>query len=749
MRAGSKGNSSESTETVSIESCAAYLTSPGAMVGTVAYMSPEQVRAKELDRRTDLFSFGAVLYEIATGRIPFEGASSGEICGAILHETPVPASQVNAEIGGEVEAVINKALEKDRNLRYQHASEIQSDLQRVKRDREAVSHRTVAPAKRQVESTSVALVSNVPTADSTRATSLPKHHNRVIVAIATIVIAAAAYVIYAFQKHSGPTAFGKFSILQIPDTGKALRTAISPDGRYLLNVQDDNGKESLWLRNIPTGSDTQVLPLSASLYRSLVFSPDGNYVYYREATNKLGGTFNLYRVPVLGGTPQLLVKDIDTGVTFSPDGSRMTYVRWQDPDPTKSRLLSATMDGTDEQILRIGAYFPVLNSVAWSPDGKRIACSLIKPDNDAGGIDMFDIATRQMRRFVRWDDKTVVDLKWLPSGNGLIVLFENKMRRDQIGFVSYPNGQFGTITNDTSDYSNISLSANGRMLATVQEGVTSEIDILSGTGGAMASVPLKSNRSINDVTWTRDGKLLVSEDTRLVQIAGDGSSEKMLLTDASGWIPEIESCPQGQSIVFWWSFHAGSTAENVWRADPDGSNLVQLSKGKADVYPVCSGEGKWVYFIDVPNARIMRVPLTGGTPEQVRGNTIAVQLAISRDSSTLAYMTLIPENHGAPQKLAMVNVANGSKAATKLLEADKGTGFVQFTPDSTGIAYTIEDHGVGNIWVQAIDGSNGRQITNFTSGTISAFRWSPDGKSLVVHRKQHNSDIVLLRDSEL
>src|SRR5438876_6935414 len=123
------------------------------------------------------------------------------------------------------------------------------------------------------------------------------------------------------------------------------------------------------------------------------------------------------------------------------------------------------------------------------------------------------------------------------------------------------------------------------MVATVKEEVTSKIDILSGTGDAMASVQLKSNRSINDVTWTRNGKLLVSEDTRLVQIAGDGSSEKMLLTDVSGWIPEIESCPQGQSIVFWWSFHAGSTAGNVWRADPDGSNLVQLSKEKRMYIP--------------------------------------------------------------------------------------------------------------------------------------------------------------------
>jgi serine/threonine protein kinase len=123
--------------TVSLDSDASQLTSEGALLGTVAYMSPEQVRAKELDARTDLFSYGAVLYEMGTGKPPFDGASAGEICGAILHHEPAPPSQINAQVAPALEPVILKALEKDRTLRYQHAADIRADLQRMKRDTES------------------------------------------------------------------------------------------------------------------------------------------------------------------------------------------------------------------------------------------------------------------------------------------------------------------------------------------------------------------------------------------------------------------------------------------------------------------------------------------------------------------------------------------------------------------------------------------------------------------------------------
>jgi len=743
------------------------LTSPGATVGTVAYMSPEQVRGRELDARSDLFSFGVVLYEMVTGQLPFRGDTSGVIAEAILNRAPIAPIRLNPDVPPKLEELISKALEKDPKLRCQSAAEMRADLERMKRDSSSAKRVGLAtdPASSAApnpppQSGRASAVSAI--TDSARGVFLTRKLLIPSLAILLVLLVIAGWLYWRGYFRSGlaKTAFQNPEISSLTSSGDVSSARISPDGRYVAYVSDARGHYSLWVRQLDVPSAVQILLPGKDQIFDLTFTPDGNFLDYQSGgANDVNG--KVFQIPALGGTPRRLLDPADTPVSFSPDGHQMVYAIF-DVASNEGRLMLANADGTGGKQLAArkgsekysaGASTGAYQVVRWSPDGLRVAALINDPDPGGNSLRFMEIdaATGAQKAMPGRKWRAVNDFAWLPDGSGFLLTARDKSGAYmQLWIVSYPSGKARRISNDLSDYADVSFSSDGRTIVSVQYNTVGQVWV--GPADAPDNAKQVSSGQ-EDGVWG----LAWTPSDQMVYTALDSGRWDLFLADAQGanvrqlvfdghYLDRPTVCDRGRAVVYTSNFDG---AAHLWKLDLHSGVSAKLTNGSSELQPACDAAGEWVFYrAQAPNGSyyIFKLPISGGTPVQVSDRIAIAEPMVSYDGQHVAF-----QSTGTNGRIVAVNIEGGveSKSDLELAETfDPTHRLARWMPGGRAVAFTDIRTGVANLWKkQPVAGAPEIQLTHFTSGLFWDFRYSPDGKYIAMARGSSKSDAVRFTDT--
>jgi serine/threonine protein kinase/Tol biopolymer transport system component len=707
-------------------------TGAGVVMGTVGYMSPEQVQGKPVDHRSDIFSFGCILYEAVTRKRAFEADSAVDTMHKILHDAPVESHELNPNAPADLRRLVRRCLAKSPDQRLQSMKDLAIELREIADNYESLSSSTSSTSS----GSGIGAIEAVPR-PAGRRRWLIGGAIVAIVGIAGLAVGITSLMGHRTTRPADAAPAAGLKITSISGRAGVAGVRISGDGRYLAYSTNLSGTWSLWVRQVSTGSEVQVVLPRKKVLEAERFSSNGDYVLYSAEDLERPGFVALEQVSTLGGPSRKLLSVLASDANVALDGRRVCIIRENLKSAESSALVRDIETGQEKTLATIASPLSFQGPFALSPDGKTFVASVHTAEKGIHAQFLaVDTASLAQTRFgpAGWE---VVGGQWLPDGTALIVSAFRYGETEglQLFLVSYPDGRYRRITNDSNEYPTFDVTADGMTIAalrSVRVANVWSVPVERKTRPTQITYNATSDNAVSNFVPLSDGAIAFSAATdhySHVWTIGAAGQNPRQLTAGTSYEYVQRSLPSGELVV---AQSGEDRTAHIIVTDRDGGNPRPLVRGTGEWFQGLSPDGKTLLYMRVDALReLWSVPVAGGEPRRV-ATDYNYNLDVSPDSRMIAYFTP-PELEGeSPTTCIVAPIEGGTPIAT--FAWPPRAGAPKWMPDGKGLSFLVWKEGVSNLFIQPLSGGSPRPVTRLTEGTIDDYLWSPDGKRLVLKR---------------